>query len=181
MFLKLDGIKGESTDSKHKDEIHIESFSWGLSLARLGRGGGGGAGKASFQDFSFVTRTNAASPLLAMACATGEHIKSAILTARKSGGDQQEYLEIRLEDVLISSYQQTGDSGSTQPEPTLGPPADQADATGLAAPDKQPGEIVDSFSINFAKIEYEYRPQRQDGSIGPAVRMGWDLKKNQKV
>src|SRR5262245_52436782 len=121
MFLKLDGIKGESTDDKHKDEIQIESFSWGLAVARrAAAGGGGGAGKASFQDFSFVARTNASSPLLALACATGEHLKEAILSARKAGGTQQDYLVIKLQDVLISSYQQTGDSGGTQPEPTLG-------------------------------------------------------------
>ncbi len=181
MFLKIDGIKGESSDDKHKDEIQIESFSWGLAQARLARGGGGGQGRASFQDFSFVSRTNAASPLLALACATGEHLKVAILTARKVGDQQQDYLVIRLQDVLISSYQQTGDSGATQPVPTLGPPNDEADAAALAQPEKQPGEIVDSFSLNFSKIEYEYRPQKADGSLGAGIKMGWDLKKNQKV
>ena len=28
-FLKFDGIKGESADVKHKDEIDVESWSWG--------------------------------------------------------------------------------------------------------------------------------------------------------
>ncbi|MCP6726322.1 type VI secretion system tube protein Hcp, partial [Klebsiella pneumoniae] len=48
MFLKLDGVTGESQDSKHKGEIHIESFSWGMNqTGASGSGGGGGAGKVS--------------------------------------------------------------------------------------------------------------------------------------
>ena len=46
-FLKLDGIKGESVDSKHKDELEILSFSFGANNTGGGRaGGGGGEGKA---------------------------------------------------------------------------------------------------------------------------------------
>ena len=79
-FIKFDGIKGESSDAKHKDEIDIESWSWGATHAGTGRGGGGGgAGKVSMQDFHFVMRLNKASPALMRACATGEHIKTATL------------------------------------------------------------------------------------------------------
>ena len=75
-FLKFDGIKGESTDAKHKDEIDIEAWSWGeTNAAGHASGGGGGAGKVSMQDFHFVMRMNTASISLMKACATGEHIK----------------------------------------------------------------------------------------------------------
>ena len=31
IFAKIGDIKGESLDSKHKDEIEVLSFSWGLT------------------------------------------------------------------------------------------------------------------------------------------------------
>ena len=106
MFLKLgNGIKGETKDSKHKDELDIMSFSWGVSNPTSHYGGGLSAGKASFGDFSFTFRMCNASPKLAIACAIGEHIKDAILTCRKSGKTPQEYLIFKFYDLLVSSYQ----------------------------------------------------------------------------
>jgi len=153
-FIKFDGIKGESTDAKHKDEVDIESWSWGATNARPARAGGGaGAGKVSMQDFHFVMRLNKASPALMKACATGQHLKSATLTARKAGKGQQDYLTFKFQDVLVSSYQ-TG--GSEQ------------------------GDVVptDHVSFNFAKIEVEYRQQRPDGTTAPGGTFGYDLKAN---
>jgi type VI secretion system secreted protein Hcp len=156
-MLKIDGIKGESTDSKHKDEIEIESFSWGATQpGTFASGGGGGAGKVSFQDIHFTTKVNAASPNLLLACATGMHIKSATLTVRKAGKDQQEFYIVKMTDNLVSSYQSGGSEGSN------------------ALP-------VDQFSLNFAKIEFEYKSQKPDGTLGAPVKGGWDLKANKKV
>ena len=84
-FIKFDGIKGESTDAKHKDEIDVESWSWGETHAAGGRGGGAGAGKVAMQDFHFTMQQNTASVGLMRACATGQHIKEATLSARKAG------------------------------------------------------------------------------------------------
>src|SRR5919112_4593066 len=92
MFLKLgNGIKGETKDTKHKDEIDVMSFSWGVSNPVSNYGGGLSAGKANFGDFSFTFRMCNASPKLAVSCAIGEHIKDATLTCRKSGKSPQEY------------------------------------------------------------------------------------------
>src|SRR5258708_6839256 len=96
-FLKVDGVDGESSDSKHKGWIDIES--WSFSEAQTGThsgGGGGGAGKVAMQDFTFTTKVSKASPKLFLSCATGEHHKNALLTCRKAGKDQQEYLKIKL-------------------------------------------------------------------------------------
>ena len=156
-LLKIDGIKGESEDAKHKDEIEIESFSWGATQSgTFSTGGGGGAGKVSFQDVHFTTKVNVASPNLMIACASGQHIKLATLTVRKAGKDQQEYYIIKLSDNLVSSYQSGGSEGSN------------------ALP-------VDQFSLNFAKIEFEYKSQKPDGSLGAPIKGGWDLKANKKV
>ncbi len=113
-FLKIDGISGESTDAKHKDEIEVESFSWGVSNTATAIGGGGaGAARPTFHDFAFTALVNKSSPNLFLKCASGQHIKQAVLTARTAGDKEQEFLKITLSDVLVSSYQ-----GSGQTEPT---------------------------------------------------------------
>lgn len=156
-FLKLDGIEGESTDSKHKGEIDLESFSWGANQTGTGAfGGGHGSGKVQMQDFHFVMKINKASPKLMLACATGEHIKSGILTCRKAGKEQQEYLKVTFSDLLVSSYQ-TGGTGHGDPLP------------------------IDQISLNFAKVEYEYKEQKADGTLGGTTKTGYDLKANKKV
>jgi type VI secretion system secreted protein Hcp len=156
-FLKIDGIEGESQDSKHKGEIEIESWSFGGTQGgTFGSSGGGGAGKVAMQDFHFVMRSNKASPKLLLAMSSGEHIKSAILTARKAGKDQQEFLKYTFSDLLVSSFQ-TGGS-----------------ASGSVIP-------LDQISINFAKIEKEYKEQKPDGSLGGATKAGYDVKSNTKI
>jgi type VI secretion system secreted protein Hcp len=155
-YLKIDGIEGEATDAKHKSEIDVESWSWGeTQTGSAAHGAGGGAGKVSMQDFHFVMRVNKASPKLMLACATGQHIKKADLTCRKAGGDQQEYLKITLSDLLVSSYQTGGSTGDIVP--------------------------TDQISLNFAKIEFEYKEQKADGSLGSPVKTGYNLKENKKV
>lgn len=155
-FLKIEGIDGESTDKKHKNEIDLQSWSWGeTQMGAHSGGGGGGAGKVSMQDFSFAMSVNKASPKLMLACASGEHIKGALLVCRKAGKDQQEYLKIKFSDLLVSSYQTGGSAGDVIP--------------------------TDQISLNFAKIEFEYYPQKPDGSLDAKVVTGWDLKQNVKV
>ncbi len=155
-FLKIEGIEGESTDDKHKNEIDIESWAWGETNAgTFSSGGGGGAGKVTMQDVNFAMKVNKASPKLLLACATGEHLKTALLTCRKAGKEQQEYLKIKFSDCLISSFQTGGSAGDIIP--------------------------VDQLSLNFAKVEYEYREQKPDGTLGGAIKAGYDLKINKKV
>ena len=155
-FLKLDGITGESADAKHKGEIEVLSFSFAESqVGGSGHGGGGGSGRVEMSDFSFTARTSRASPQLFLHCAQGKHIKQAILTVRKAGQSQQEYLKIKLNDVLVSSYALDGEASEGQPQ--------------------------DAFSLNFVKLSYDYAPQKSDGSLDAPVHGGWDLSKNVKI
>ena len=155
-FLKLDGISGESKDSKHKGEIEVLSFSFGETQSRpSGTGGGVGAGKVKMSEFSFTARTSKASPQLFLSCAQGKHLKEAILTVRKAGGSQQEYLIIKLNDVLVSAYALGSAEGESEPH--------------------------DAFSLNFIKLSYDYKPQKADGSLDAPVHAGWDLSKNVKI
>jgi type VI secretion system secreted protein Hcp len=108
IYLKIDDIKGESTDAKHKDEIDVLSFSWGESNAATSISGAG-AGKVQMQPFMFTARTNKASPALFLACASGKHIDQAVLSlARAVGGQKQDFMVWKLSDVLISAYRITG-------------------------------------------------------------------------
>ena len=153
-FLKIEGADGESADEKHKGEIDVLSWSWGASQSgTMQYGGGGGAGKVQMQDFTFTMRMNKATPKLVLHCASGEHIKSAVMTARKAGKQQQEYLKLTFTDILVSSYQ-TGGSGDGDVVP------------------------IDSISLNFAKIEFEYKAQKADGTLDGAIKTHWDLKEN---
>jgi len=41
IFIKIGDIKGESNDDKHKDEIEVMSWSWGMNQqGSMGTGGG---------------------------------------------------------------------------------------------------------------------------------------------
>jgi len=154
-FLKLDGIPGESTDAKHKGEIDVLAFSWGVSRAgSTGPGGGGSAGKAIFEDLLVVARTSKASPKLWQACAAGQHLKSAVLACRKAGAKQVDFLVIELTEVTITSYEIDGSD------------------------DELP---LDQFALAFAKVETQFVSVDAKGKAQPPVTTGWDLKKNAKV
>src|SRR5262245_55560312 len=112
-FLKIDAVVGESADAAHKGEIDIVSFSFtehqqGNQSTRIGRG----AGKVKMGTFNFTMRANKASLRIMLACATGEHFQSAVLTVRKAGGQQQEFMKITLSGVLISAYHLNGVAGA---------------------------------------------------------------------
>ncbi len=112
IFAKIGDIKGESADDKHKDEIEVLSFSWGVTnAATIGGGGGGGAGRATFHDLSFTHTIDKASPRLLQACATGTHLKEATITHRKAGKGQQEFLIIKMNDIIITGVS-LGDSSA---------------------------------------------------------------------
>jgi type VI secretion system secreted protein Hcp len=154
-FLKLDGIPGESTDAKHKGEIDVLAFSWGVSQAgSSGRGVGVSAGKAIFEDLLVVARTSKASPKLWQACATGQHLKNAVLVCRKVGKAPLEFLKITLTDVTITSY--------------------EIDSSDEDLP-------LDQVALAFAKVETEYVSVDPKGKAQPPVTTAWDLKKNAKA
>lgn len=150
IFAKIGDIKGESLDSKHKDEIEILSFSWGVSnQGSMGIGSGGGEGKANFHDLSFVHTIDKASPVLMQACATGTHYKDATLVHRKAGKEQHEFLIYKLSDVIVTgvTHGGTGDGSSTE-----------------------------NVSLAFAKVAMEYKAQKADGSLDAGVFFKYDIK-----
>lgn len=157
IFAKIGDIKGESLDDKHKDEIDVMSYSWGVTQSGSIVGGGGGEGKAQFNDFNFTTNVSKASPALFLACASGKHITNAQITVRKAGGGkaQEDYLILKLTDVLISSYQPSASSGGDRP--------------------------TESISMAFGKVEFTYIKQDNKGGEDETFTAGWDLRSNKQA
>ena len=155
IFAKLGDIKGESLDSKHKDEVEVLSWSWGVNrTGTIAHGGGSGEGKASFNDFNFTHHIDKASPVLLKACATGEHIKEATIAVRKAGKGQQEFLILKMTDVLITSVNPSG--------------------SGDAA------ATMESVALQSSKVDLEYKPQKQDGSLDAGLHFKYDIKGNKE-
>ena len=151
IFAKIGDIKGESLDDKHKDEIEVLSFSWGVTNAgSMAHGGGGGEGKATFHDLSFVHNIDKATPVLMQACATGTHLKDATITHRKAGKGQLEYLVVKMNDVIITGVSHGGSGGE--------------------------GGHSENVSLAFAKVDLEYKPQKPDGSLDAGIHFKYDLK-----
>jgi type VI secretion system secreted protein Hcp len=150
IFAKLGDIKGESLDDKHKDEIEVLSYSWGVTNPGSAHsGGGGGTGGTTFQDLSIVHKIDKASPNLLNACATGQHLKEATITFRKAGKGQQEFLIIKMNDVIITGVVQ-------------------------GAPSSEAGS--ETVSLEFAKVDWQYKPQNPDGSFDAGIHFKFDTK-----
>ncbi|SFU99374.1 Hcp family type VI secretion system effector [Pseudoduganella namucuonensis] len=155
MFLKLDDVKGESRDGKHKDEVDVLAWSFGAANAGTTHtGGGGGAGKVSVQDLSITKWVDKASPNLIMATCSGKHFKEALLTVRKAGDNPLEYLKVTMKEVLVSKVA-TGGSGGEE-------------------------RLTENITLNFSWFKVEYTPQKADGSGDAAVEAAWDIAANQK-
>lgn len=154
IFIKITGthqgwIKGESADAKHKQEIQVESFFWDVKMP-VDKTSGLAAGKRQYGDFVFVMHTQSASVLLMNAMVSGEHLKEIVITCRKAGKEQQEYLTYKLTTCIISKFE-----------------------SGYFSDD----DVVphDRVSIAFRGFECTAKAQNPDGTLGGAVMMKDDL------
>lgn len=150
-FLKLDGIQGESSDDKHKNEIQLLSFSWGASnVSSVAGTGGSGAGKVDLSDFSAMTYFDKSTPKFFKSVTTGQHIPTGTLSAIKSGADGKPYLKIDFKELFVTSLQ-------------------------ISASSEIPSVSL-SFSYNEIKIDYSVQDEKGNlASIGP---VGWNVKTN---
>jgi type VI secretion system secreted protein Hcp len=159
MFMKIDTVDGESKDSVHKNEIDVLAWSWGYShsgSAQVGSAAGGaGAGKVNVQALSFTKWVDSATPKLALACFSGQHLKEAILVVRKAGAQPVEYLKINMVDVLIASASTGGSSGEDR--------------------------LTENVTLNFAKVALDYVPQDDKGVAGTAIPMTWSIVENVSI
>lgn len=156
IFLKLSDIKGESRDSKHKDEIEVLNWQWGVKQpGAMHIGSGGGAGKGSVRDLVITKFVDSASPNLTVFCSTGQHFAEAVLVARKAGGTQLEYYRLIAKDVMITEVNVGGSGGLDR--------------------------ISETVTLNFAEYRIEYIPQRADGTGNAAITQGFSIVKNARL
>jgi type VI secretion system secreted protein Hcp len=152
-FLKIEGVKGESQDDKHKDEIHVSSFSFGVTNSGTGGSNlGSGGGRSNIQDMHFTKTVDSSSPNLFIACATGKHFPKATVTVRRAGETPQEDLTYEMTEAYVSSITTSGHEGG--------------------------GIAQESLSLNFSKIKMVYTPQNADGSPGAKNEKTYDVKAN---
>jgi type VI secretion system secreted protein Hcp len=156
MFIKIGDIKGESRDDKHKDEIDVLAWSWGMSQSGTTHmGGGGGAGKVNVQDLSLTKYIDKASSNLMKFCCSGKHYPEALLTVRKAGGSPIEYLKITMKEVLVSSVSTGGSGGEDR--------------------------LTENVTLNFAEFKVEYTPQKADGKAEAVIPTGYSIAENKET
>ena len=147
--LKIAGVDGESTHKDHKGEIDLLGWQWDVrqeSTAAAGTGSGKGKGVPG--QLQFTHYYDKASPVLAKNCANGKHFDQAVVTCRKAGEGQLDFLKITLKQVLVTSVAPAAASG---------------------------GEISETVTLSYADIEFEYKPQDDKGALGGAVKFGWNV------
>lgn len=148
MFLKLDGVEGESTDVKHKGEIDLLGWTWGLS--ELAPASGGGSVKVAIGTVSIQKLVNSSSPALLLHAAEGQRIASGVLTTRHASGG--EFLLVKMTDVLVSSVAVTALNDANQ--------------------------VAETVALAFGKIEFDYRPTLPNGNLGSEKSFRWDVGTN---
>jgi type VI secretion system secreted protein Hcp len=154
-FLQIDGIEGDSVAKGHAKAIDVLAWTWGVTQSGGSMSGGGsGAGKATFQEFDFVTRISAASPMLVIASASGKHHPWAELSGVRSGDKSVAFLTYRLTDVLVSDVRHADD---------------------------EDGAPIEEFSLRYRAFEITYTPQKASGKLGTPVHAGWDIAQNKKL
>lgn len=156
MFINMGKtIEGETRDSvqaKTKD-IDVLAWSWGMSQSgSTHTGGGGGAGKASFQDLSFTKYVDSASNALMVALAKGTHIAKCTLLVRKAGEGQHTYIQIDMEEVIVTSVSTGGSGGEDR--------------------------LTENVTLNFGKVNFGYTPQKTDGTSDGVKPFKWNIAEN---
>jgi len=95
----------------------FSALSWGfgatLPVTSSTGSGAASSGKATLSDVAISKRTDSCSPLLFGDVALGRHIKK--VTILQQDGNKDDVFQLTLEEVIISSYQLSGDEGHEVP------------------------------------------------------------------
>ena len=153
MFLKIDGIEGESLDDSHGGEIDVLNWTWGMTQTGTAhKGGGAGNGSVSVQDVVVSKHVDRSSPTLMKLCCSGKHFDKAVLTCRKAGGSPVEYVKLRLIKGIITEVSSGGTTGDDR--------------------------LTETVRLNFEQFEYIYTPQDSKGAAGGEIPAQWNIAKN---
>jgi len=154
-FLTIPGMPGESNDAQFPQTIEALTWSFGVTSSVVATGTGAATDKSKPSPFVFVARASKASPKLLLAVATGKHLTSVTLDARFHGEVPINYLRVKLETVVVTSYQ--------------------------VAPGEMDGWPLDVVRMDYLKITTTYTPQNPNGSPGTPVTAGFDFAANKPL
>jgi len=153
IFLKIEGITGESNDDKHKNEIEVSDWKWSVEQSSsMHSGSGGGSGKATVSDLLFWHKMDRASPNLMKYCLTGKHIGEATLVTRKSGGNPLEYFKLTMTDVIVTKV----------------------------SPRSNEDGVFEHVGLSFSQVKQEYTVQNAQGGSGGVITATYDIKQNRE-
>ena len=156
VFLKLEGIKGEATDSEHADEIDVISWSWGMAQTGSGhQGKGATAGRVEINDLTINKYMDKSSANLVKHCCLGKPIPKATLTVQRAGEKKVKALQLELEHVTITNYLPNGS----------GTPGDEIP--------------MESLGLKFKKFKFKYTPQLEDGTADAEIEQLWNVETNE--
>ncbi|MCB1867695.1 MAG: type VI secretion system tube protein Hcp [Gammaproteobacteria bacterium] len=157
MFMKIEGVDGESTDDKHQKWIELLSFSHSVSQPTSGVSASGGrtGGRADFDDFRGVKTIDNSTPDLNIKCAKGEHIPKVEVECCLATGDKHTFMKYTLEDCIVTSVRPGGSSaGETKP--------------------------TEELTLAYGKIKWEYTSIDHKGKPGGKTDRTWNLEKNKQ-
>ena len=164
IFLKLDGIQGESTDGRHPREIEILSYTQTMSgqFAKSGTAStGAAAGKPVCGPVTIMKYVDVSSPDLILNALNGRHVAKAEFTFRRPGKDLIEYYKVILEDVIVVEVEQSD--------------------TKLNFPNPAPPRAIEKVSLIGRRFRFEYVATTATGGAGGRPKSGWDCVSAGKV
>lgn len=156
VYLQIDGIKGESTDSTHKDWIECQAVQWEVIQPKSSTGSTGGghtAERCEHKDIVIQKLTDLATPLLLQNSSSGKTIPKARMEFMRadSKGERIKYFELELDNVLI----------------------------GAVSPSVSEGDIMnEELHLKYSKVKWKYTQQKISGGAGGNTSGGWDLAAN---
>ena len=150
-YLMVTGIEGESTAAGHQNWIDIESYSHGVYTTPTIPGAGAQAAK--HQELVIVKAIDKASPRLSQACCAGSVIPAVLLQLHIPTFGQPMFLEIRLENVLVTAVRPSG-----------------------AAADS--GPVYEEVKFSYSRIQWTYNRIDGAGTIVETIVTGWNVETN---
>lgn len=152
-MLEITDVKGESQVAGYEDQIDVVDWDWSMTQSGISHlGSGSGAGRVTVQDLMVVKYVDSATHALMRACCNGKHFPKAKLTVRKAGGEPMPYLEVTMEQVMVTNV-----------------------STGSELVNERQAERI---ALNFAKVTVDYTPQNEKGSTAAKKTMKYDIAKN---
>jgi type VI secretion system secreted protein Hcp len=154
IYMKYDGIDGAVTSAGHEKWIELQSCQMGVArhvANATGRGSDREAAAPSLSEIVITKDQDVASTNLFKAALWGEGKKVKIDFVKTDQNKFETYLQLELENTLVSNYSVSGHGGDGHSRP------------------------MESLSLNFTKITFTTTSMDAANKTGKPDRANWDL------